>query len=728
MRLRMIAAIASMSGLLGGFGPSHAADLEWEVDNPFRFYKVDSSFALHEKAFAEVRGDPHGPLPADIVWRIERRLNDPDCKDATSPATCAATARAHYEESRHGWAAKTYATACYDNVGRPRRYPAQCDRKYSWGTAKEDYILPDAHTVHVRLSPELRAAAGAGQCAWSWQPRAAGGKPGERTQPCADKLTIARVPYATIRANSGVAVKVKLPDGREVEDADVTVEDLLVVGLGDSFASGDSNPDKPVTFSATRQMVYDPTVADAREEMAMRSMKPATAKSEVFDLASADEKFDPKSLPKRLMEDEERGLIYKPTSREFLDAFNRRAAQWMSADCHRSQYGYQFRVGMELALENRHRAITLVHLACTGAETVEGLFLEKDAREQFDKPNSAKVPAQFDQLSDLLCRGGAAARSKTASYTMPAYSPGDASIGARTIAMRWCPPELRKRSIDVVMLSIGGNDVGFSAVALYSITESAGDLAPVAQLLGRQIRFGPDVARNYLRVFDRRLEAVKEALRDGFGVAPSQVVQTSYEPIQYDETGGMCGGIPTLGLDVHPKLHMSRERVTEAAAFTTELVNRLECLTDVHKHAGCPTGLATGQGTGFHLVTDHLAKFVRRGVCARDPKRAAADGLAMAMPRLSQRTGAFTPYSPANTLPYAHRWRLFHTANDAFLTANTHREGISPFDILQPAYAGLYSGAIHPTAEGHSMVADSVVLQVRAIVDKHPARAAEVSR
>jgi lysophospholipase L1-like esterase len=337
------------------------------------------------------------------------------------------------------------------------------------------------------------------------------------------------------------------------------------------------------------------------------------------------------------------------------------------------------------------------------------------------------VPAQFDQLSTLICRGGEAARSRSASYTLPAYSPGDTSIGARAIAMRWCPPELRKRPIDVVLLSIGGNDVGFASVALYAITESASDLAPIAQLLGKQIRFGPDVARNYLRVFDRRLAAVKEALHDGFGVAPGQVVQTSYEPIQFDETGAMCGAIPTLGLDVHPKLRMSRERITEAAAFTTELDNRLECLTDVHRRHDCPAGLATGQGTGFHLVTDHLAKFMKRGVCARDPKRAVADGLIMGMPRLSQASGAFVPYSPANALPYAHRWRLFHTANDAFLTANTHREGISPFDILQPSYAGLYSGAIHPTAEGHAMVADSVVLQVRAVLDKRPAHAAGVS-
>ncbi|HML14484.1 MAG TPA: hypothetical protein VK456_14345 [Xanthobacteraceae bacterium] len=721
----MIATIASLSGLFGGFGLAHAADIEWEVDNPFRFYKVDSSFALHEKAFAEVRGDPNGPIPADVIWRIERRLNDPDCKDATTPATCAATKRAHYEESRLGWAAKTLITACYDNIGRPRRYPVQCDRKYSWGTAKEDYILPDAHTVHVWLAPALRTEAGSGQCAWSWQPHAAGGRPGQRTLPCANTLTIERVPYSQNRAHSGVAVKVKLPDGRELEEPDVTVEDLLVVGLGDSFASGDSNPDRPVTFSAARQMVYDPVMADTREQMAMRSMKPAP-KQEAFDLASGDG-FDPKSLPKRLLEDEERGLIYKPNSQEFLDAFARRSAQWMSADCHRSQYGYQFRVGMELALENRHRAVTLVHLACTGAETVEGLFLEKDAREQFDKPNSSKVPAQFDQLSTLLCRGGEAARSKAAAYTLPAYSPGDTSVGARTITMRWCPPEQRKRPIDVVLLSIGGNDVGFSAVALYAITDSASDLAPIAQLLGQKIRFGPDVARNYLRVFDRRLEAIKEALRDGFGVAPAQVVETSYEPIQYDETGGMCGAIPTLGLDVHPKLRMSRERIIEAAAFTTDLDNRLECMTDLHRRPDCPAGLATGQGTGFHLVTDHLAKFMRRGVCARDPKRAVADGLMMGMPRLSQATGAFVPYSPANALPYAHRWRLFHTANDAFLTANTHREGISPFDILQPSYAGLYSGAIHPTAEGHAMVADSVIVQVRAILDKRPPHAAGVS-
>src|SRR5215831_8191095 len=64
---------------------SRAADLIWDVENPFRFFKPTQSFALHEAAFNAVRGDPSAALPADIIWRTERALNDPDCKDASTP-------------------------------------------------------------------------------------------------------------------------------------------------------------------------------------------------------------------------------------------------------------------------------------------------------------------------------------------------------------------------------------------------------------------------------------------------------------------------------------------------------------------------------------------------------------------------------------------------------------------------------------------------------------------
>ena len=41
------------------------------------------------------------------------------------------------------------------------------------------------------------------------------------------------------------------------------------------------------------------------------------------------------------------------------------------------------------------------------------------------------------------------------------------------------------------------------------------------------------------------------------------------------------------------------------------------------------------------------------------------------------------------------------------------------FDILQPAYAGLHGGAIHPTAEAHAIVADHVLRHARATLDGH---------
>ena len=290
-----------------------------------------------------------------------------------------------------------------------------CERKYSWGSAKEDYVLPEAHTVAIRIAPEQLAGV-TGDCIWSWQPRKAGGKAESKKLACKDKLTIARVPYALDRAHSGVSVTVKLPDGRELAEQEVVVEDIFIVALGDSFASGESNPDRPVQFSASREMVYDPGLA-ARGRGARAPAKGATPG---YGLASGDDQYNPKVLPRRFMEDEAAERFNKLTSPEFAAAFEKASARWLSRDCHRSQYGYPFRVAIELALENRHRSVTLASFTCSGAEVAEGLFLDMDPREGADEIPGGKVRAQLDQLSDLLCRG---ARSQSASYTLPMLRP-----------------------------------------------------------------------------------------------------------------------------------------------------------------------------------------------------------------------------------------------------------------------------------------------------------------
>src|SRR5262245_2061824 len=717
MRRNALATTACFVSLFTGFCASSvsAQDLVWQVENPFRFFKGGRPFALHEAAYNTVRGN--GPLPSDVIWRTERKLNDPDCRDSSSPEKCEATAGRNYQQSRFGWAAQTLNDTCYEVNGRPRRYSTVCERKYSWGTVKEDYILPDAHTVVIAIAPEHLAGV-SGECFWAWQGRKAGSKVETKKQPCKDKLTIARVPWSQDRSQSGVSVAVRLPDGRDLREREVVVEDVFIVALGDSFSSGESNPDRPVQFSGAREMVYDPRLLSEEVASGPEPVTRSAVPQRGFGLASGEDQVNPKVLPRRLMEDELAERYNKLTSQAFQAAFDKAAAQWLSRDCHRSQYGYPFRVGIQLALEDRHRAITFASFSCSGAEIAYGLFLELDAREGSSDPSGAKVRPQLDQLADLICRGGPSARTQQASYTLPMFSPGNTSITPQRITKSWCPPAQRKRPIDVVLMSIGGNDVGFGGLIAYALTDSAGDFAPVAAAIGSSLRFGPQVSRVYMDVLDERMKALKDALQDGFGVAPSRVFQSSYEPIQYDETGALCGAQPTLGMDVHPGLKLNQQRLQATADFLRDFLGRLDCIASTGRGRSCPANLATGAGTGFNLVTDHVPEFSKRGICARDPKRAFADGISMRVPRKTPSGDEWKPYSPAATIPYARHWRLFHTPNDAFLGANTHREGLSLFDILQPAWAGLYSGAIHPTAEAHAIVADHMVKHVRKAVDK----------
>src|SRR5262249_12182067 len=209
-----------------------------------------------------------------------------------------ATASRGIRQRRRGGAARRGGDRCKHTTGPPRRYSALCERRYSWGTAREDYVLPQAHTVAIRIAPQQLGGAN-GECTWSWQARKAGSKTESRRMACADKLTIARVPYALDRTQSGVSVTVKLPDGRELAEPEVVVEALFIVALGDSFASGESNPDRPVQFSAGREMVYEPSLLRA----GLASKAPAKRATPSYGLAASDDRYNPRVLPRRFMDD-----------------------------------------------------------------------------------------------------------------------------------------------------------------------------------------------------------------------------------------------------------------------------------------------------------------------------------------------------------------------------------------------------------------------------------------
>jgi hypothetical protein len=282
------------------------------------------------------------------------------------------------------------------------------------------------------------------------------------------------------------------------------------------------------------------------------------------------------------------------------------------------------------------------------------------------------------------------------------------------VALRACPPNQRKRDIELVLLSVGGNDVGFSQIAAYSFLDSVGDIAAVARVREGQLRFPPSAGDLYLSALDTWLLAVRGALESGFGVEPDRVVHASYEQALNDEQGRPCGqdaATATAGLDVHSKFRFDLHRVREVVAFTDRVLDRLQCSTQ--PGASCRGRPPAGGGTGFHLVVEHQPEFMKAGMCARDARNPER----MRMPRLAGSSG-FRPYPPGAYRPYASHQRLFRTPNDAFLTANEHKGDETPLiDILQPAIAALYSGAFHPSAYAHALVADHAMPHVRKVIE-----------
>ena len=80
-------------------------------------------------------------------------------------------------------------------------------------------------------------------------------------------------------------------------------------------------------------------------------------------------------------------------------------------------------------------------------------------------------------------------------------------------------------------------------------------------------------------------------------------------------------------------------------------------------------------------------------------------------------------YAASQFRPYAPRARWIRTANDSYFTAMTYPEALPA--LLQPSdihdamwgiYAAVYGGAIHPTAEGHAVMAEAALPAVREVL------------
>src|SRR3954463_5600542 len=205
------------------------------------------------------------------------------------------------------------------------------------------------------------------------------------------------------------------PDAPLRVTTEIMVRDIFIAGLGDSIASGEGNPDRAIALSD--------------EGFCFRSYLGA-ASAQYYRPSRAGYKGG------RACE-----------APDTLANWQRQAALWFNNACHRSLYSYQTRTALALSVQYPHVAVTYLPLACTGATIADGLFAAQRAREC--PPSKAAtcggtVNGQLAELRDAL----AAAKRRQ--------------------------PD---RKLDLVLLSVGANDIYFSGLVADVIVDNATERA-----------------------------------------------------------------------------------------------------------------------------------------------------------------------------------------------------------------------------------------------------------
>ena len=445
------------------------------------------------------------------------------------------------------------------------------------------------------------------------------------------------------------------PDAPQRVATEIMVRDIFIAGLGDSIGSGEGNPDRPIGLSD--------------DGFCFRSYL-GTAGAQYYRPSRAGYKGG------RACE--------APDS---LQVWQRQSALWFNSACHRSLYSYQTRTALALAVQYPHIAVTYLPLACTGATIADGLFGSQGARECPPTKSAASckgtVNAQLAELRDAL-----------------------------TAAKRRQPD----RTLDLVLLSIGANDINFSGLVADVIVDTATErvLFRRTGVMGSVEDSRAALARDLPQGFGKLREALKPLVGD-----LQRVVYVSYAnpTLAY---GAPCPG-GRAGFDIHPSFNAEPQRLANVSGYVqNEFLPQLKAL------ALCQSGILCRDPAGDRMtfVDAHQTAFADHGFCARaqsDPefdrecfsvKGESFDPdivTAASQPMICGRSaGEYRAYLP--------RARWIRDANDSYFAAMTYPQGLpssqQPSDIHDATWgvlSAVYGGAVHPSAEGHAAMADAAL-------------------
>ena len=474
---------------------------------------------------------------------------------------------------------------------------------------------------------------------------------------CIEEVKL-RVPYGKPTL---AVVDIALRDGTtQLVTSEIQVRDLLIAGMGDSIAAGDGNPDRAV---------------------------PLSDDGFCFRRLSGGEYF----RPGRAGFTGNRSCSMTAGEDSGAAEWMRQSARWMSGPCHRSLYGYQMRTALALAVEYPHIAVTFLPLACSGATVNRGFLDQQRARECPSPGTGAACPgfvrAQIAELNELM-----------------------------TLARR----DRADRELDLVLLTIGANDIHFSGLVANTIVEAPTERALLRR--GGAITTVDEAQQVLERDLPGNFARLRTALKPYVGGNLARVVFVSYGNPALAGPDTPCPG-GRDGFDVHPAFGADGERLRRTADFVAK-----KFLPGIKALALCEPGKTCADGDRMTFADAHQAAFAQHGVCARSNEDPGFDRECFSSKgetfSSSPAKGATDPlicnYVASEFRPYAPRARWVRTANDSYLTAMTYPEGLP--SVLQPLdlhdaiwgiFAAVYGGAVHPTAEGHAAMADAALPAAR---------------
>ncbi|WP_454761196.1 hypothetical protein [Caulobacter segnis] len=473
-------------------------------------------------------------------------------------------------------------------------------------------------------------------------------------------------------------VTVTTPGGA-TDTRKVQVRDRLIVSFGDSFASGEGNPDMPTNLAAL-QGGWGGNATPAYKQVWV--------------------------------------------GRDAMNGIKNPG--WTDTGCHRSSFNQHLVAALKYAADRPYEAVTFLSYACSGAATFNGLLSPqveppgyKDS-EDVTKQDLSQVEMAVRDICPPDGAGGSTAKD-AAQRTFPKHR--DKSlltplakpyVLVKTRAIT-CFGGAPKRGVDAILLSGGGNDAGFSAVIMgvllpKSVPDVPGQI--FLSVLRAQTDFvsSPPAAAAIVKTHIRpNMMTLAQRLKE---FAPSAPVIIGGYPSPVQDVGGFCG--PSHKDFGDARQHPTNARLVAINALVPSAIfnpNHWSAIVDQDDGGDVEADVIsalnyklgnTAKDVKWRFVTAGSDRVKGHGWCSSgDPAKDNAN-----LPDYDSNVTEWGPWRPYEWDPYLRRARFFRTPNDAALTQmpenpRSWQLGNLATDKHFRALVASFAGSFHPTFQGH---------------------------